>query len=44
MGLLMETNPRFLTLPVNQTDTMTAQGLTAFVLGLNRTNVTEGTV
>ncbi|KAL8836093.1 MAG: hypothetical protein Q9170_003041 [Blastenia crenularia] len=34
----------FLTLPVNQTDTMTAQNLTSFVLGLNRTNVTEGTV
>lgn len=33
----------FLTLPVNQTDTMTAQNLTSFVLGLNRTNVTEGT-
>ncbi|KAL8725174.1 MAG: hypothetical protein Q9181_006518 [Wetmoreana brouardii] len=33
----------FLTLPVNQTDTMTAQNLTAFVQGLNRTNVTEGT-
>lgn len=33
----------FLTLPVNQTDTMTAQGLTSMVLGLNRTNVTEGT-
>ncbi|KAL9018886.1 MAG: hypothetical protein Q9185_003798 [Variospora sp. 1 TL-2023] len=33
----------FLTLPVNQTDTMTAQNLTSFVLGLDRTNVTEGT-
>ncbi|KAL8934739.1 MAG: hypothetical protein Q9216_005757 [Gyalolechia sp. 2 TL-2023] len=33
----------FLTLPVTQTDTMTAQNLTSFVLGLNRTNVTEGT-
>ncbi|KAL8823493.1 MAG: hypothetical protein Q9191_005807, partial [Dirinaria sp. TL-2023a] len=33
----------FLTLPVNQTDTMTAQGLTSMVLGLSRTNVTEGT-
>lgn len=35
---------RFLTLPVNQTDTMMAQGLTSFVVGLNRTNVTDGTV
>ncbi|KAL8714393.1 MAG: hypothetical protein Q9220_001726 [cf. Caloplaca sp. 1 TL-2023] len=33
----------FLTLPVNQTDTMTAASLTDFVRGLNRTNVTEGT-
>ncbi|KAL9007955.1 MAG: hypothetical protein Q9173_006872 [Seirophora scorigena] len=33
----------FLTLPVNLTDTMTAQNLSAFVQGLNRTNVTEGT-
>ncbi|KAL8912820.1 MAG: hypothetical protein Q9172_007421 [Xanthocarpia lactea] len=33
----------FLTLPVNQTDTMTAANLTAFVRGLVRTNVTEGT-
>ncbi|KAL8936789.1 MAG: hypothetical protein Q9211_004016 [Gyalolechia sp. 1 TL-2023] len=33
----------FLTLPVSQTDTMTAQNLTSFVLGLDRTNVTQGT-
>ncbi|MCJ1262021.1 hypothetical protein MMC22_001890 [Lobaria immixta] len=33
----------FLTLPVNQTDTMTAQNLTSFVTGLERTNVVEGT-
>ncbi|KAI4088804.1 MAG: hypothetical protein L6R37_008148, partial [Teloschistes peruensis] len=32
-----------LTLPMNQTITMTARNLTSFVLGLNRTNVTEGT-
>lgn len=36
--------PRFLTLPINQTDTMASQGLTSFVRGLNRTNVIEGTV
>ena len=34
----------FLTLPVNQTDTMTARGLTSMVRSLGRTNVTEGTV
>ncbi|KAI4202408.1 MAG: hypothetical protein LQ350_002626 [Teloschistes chrysophthalmus] len=33
----------FLTLPMNQTITMTARNLTSFVVGLNRTNVTEGT-
>ncbi|KAL8757266.1 MAG: hypothetical protein Q9184_004262 [Pyrenodesmia sp. 2 TL-2023] len=33
----------FLTLPVTQTETMTATNLTAFVRGLERTNVTEGT-
>ncbi|KAL8869457.1 MAG: hypothetical protein Q9174_004258 [Haloplaca sp. 1 TL-2023] len=33
----------FLTLPVNQTDTMTAQNLTSFVQGLNRTDVVDGT-
>ncbi|KAL8675988.1 MAG: hypothetical protein Q9186_007446 [Xanthomendoza sp. 1 TL-2023] len=33
----------FLTLPLNQTDTMTSANLTSFVRGLDRTNVTEGT-
>ncbi|KAL8891234.1 MAG: hypothetical protein Q9192_005773 [Flavoplaca navasiana] len=33
----------FLTLPLNQTDTMTSANLTSFVRGLVRTNVTEGT-
>ncbi|KAI9702105.1 MAG: hypothetical protein M1836_001449 [Candelina mexicana] len=33
----------FLTLPLNQTNTMTAQGLNSFVRGLDRTNVTVGT-
>ncbi|KAL8806614.1 MAG: hypothetical protein Q9182_001262 [Xanthomendoza sp. 2 TL-2023] len=34
----------FLTLPLNQTDTMTAANLTSFVRGLARTNVTQGTI
>ncbi|KAL8731106.1 MAG: hypothetical protein Q9166_003634 [cf. Caloplaca sp. 2 TL-2023] len=33
----------FLTLPLNQTDTMDSASLTSFVRGLARTNVTEGT-
>ncbi|MCJ1425594.1 hypothetical protein MMC29_003494 [Sticta canariensis] len=33
----------FLTLPVNQTDTMAAQGLTSFVAGLERYNISRGT-
>ncbi|KAI9879472.1 MAG: hypothetical protein M1830_008431 [Pleopsidium flavum] len=33
----------FLTLPLNQSDTMLAQNLTSFVRGLDRTNVTAGT-
>lgn len=34
----------FLTLPVNQTDTMTSANLTAFARGLVRTDVADGTV
>lgn len=34
----------FLTLPVNQTDTMTSANLTSFARGLVRTDVADGTV